>query len=270
MRWEVVLVCALASASCVTLSPVDRALSLSRQERRSEAEEVLRAELRDHPGDLAARKLLVRFLGFDGDLDAARAQVSELRARTPHGDPSPEIELGHAYELAHRFEDALAQYDEAAAIAPESPSGPLEGGMRCARWGEVEEARPRLEEAIKRGARTAETYHALGVVRLHLHDIDGAEQAYKDGLRADPSHDENTIGLATVAIMRDDAQGALAAYDALVKRHPSYAAGHLGRAWALAKLGRKSDASAALDRAEALGAPKANIDKQRAALTEMR
>jgi len=263
MRW-LVLVCGLTS--CVTLSPVDRALSLSRQERRSEAEQVLRVELREHPNDIPARKLLVRFLGFDGDLNAARAEVSELRARMPRGDPAPEIELGHAFELAHRFEDALAQYDEAAAIAPESPAGPLEGGMRCARWGEVEEARPRLEEAIKRGARDAETFHALGVVRLHLNDIDGAERAYKDGLKANPSHDENTIGLATVAIMRDDAKGALAAYDTLVTRHPNYAAGHLGRAWALAKLGRKDEAFAALDRAEALGAPKTNIDKQRAAL----
>ena len=66
--------------------------------------------------------------------------------------------------------------------------------------------------------------------------------------------------------MRDDAKGALAAYDALVAKHPNYAAGQLGRAWALAKLGRKDEARAALDRAEALGAPKANIERQRANL----
>ena len=160
----------------------------------------------------------------------------------------------------------LAQYDAAANIAPESPAGPLEGGMRTARWGEVEQAKPRLEEAIRRGARDAETYHALGVVRLHLKDVDGAEQAYREGLRVDPKHDENLIGLATVAIMRDDAKGALAAYDALVAKHPNYAAGHLGRAWALAKLGKKDDARAAIDRAESLGAPKANVDRQRASL----
>jgi len=256
----------LALASCVTLSPVDRALSLTRQDRRSEAEELLKKEIREHPSDVAARKLLVRLYGFDGDLGAAKAQVDELRAIVARGDPSPEIELGHAYELAHRFDEALAAYDDAANIAPDSPKGPLEGGMRCARWGEVEEAKPRLEEAIRRGARDAETYHALGVVLLHLRDVDGAERAYKEGLRVDPQHDENLIGLATVAIMRDDAKGALAAYEALVAKHPSYAAGQLGRAWALAKLGRKDDARAALDRAEELGAPKANVDKQRAAL----
>ncbi len=209
---------------------------------------------------------MIRFLGFDGDLGAASAQVEELRARVKSGDPSPEIELGHAYELAHKFEEALAQYDAAAALAPDSPLGPREGGMRCARWGEVEEAKPRLEEAIKRGARDPETYHALGLVRLHLKDFDGAAAAYRDGLKVDPNHDENMLGLATVAVMRNDAAGALGAYDALVKKHPQYAAGYLGRAWALAQLGRKDDARAALDRAESLGAPKVNVDKQRAAL----
>lgn len=257
---------ALGVAGCVTLSPVDRALSLTRQERRSEAEEVLRLELRQHPGDVAARRLMVRLLGYDGDLGAARNEVDELRKYLAHGDPSPEIELGHAFELAHKFDEALDQYDRAAAVAPESPKGPLEGGMRCARWGEAEQAAPRLEEAIRRGARDAETYHALGVVKIHLRDLDGAEKAYREGLRVDPSHDENLIGLATVAILRDDAAAALAAYDALCKKHPGYAAGELGRAWALAKLGRKDLARAALDRAESLGAPKANIEKQRAAL----
>ena len=262
MRWLVLL----ALSSCVTLSPVEQALSLSRQERRSEAEQLLKKDLAEHPDDIPARKLLIRFYGFDGDLGAAQAQVDELRARVKSGDPSPEIELGHAYELAHKFDEALAQYDAAANIAPESPAGPLEGGMRTARWGEVEQAKPRLEEAIRRGNHDAETYHALGVVRLHLKDVDGAEQAYREGLRADPKHDENMIGLATVAIMRDDPKAALAAYDALVAKHPNYAAGHLGRAWALAKLGKKDEARAAIDRAEALGAPKANVERQRASL----
>jgi Flp pilus assembly protein TadD len=138
--------------------------------------------------------------------------------------------------------------------------------MRAAHWGEVEEAKPRLEEAIRLGARDADIYHALGVVRLRLKDVDGAEQAYREGLKVDPTHDENLLGLATVALVRDDASAALSAYDALVRKHPNFAAAHLGRAYALAKLGRKPEAKAALDEAERLGAPKENVAKQRAAL----
>src|SRR5262249_50226796 len=149
------------------------------------------------------------------DLNGARAEVSELEKRLPAGDPIPWIELGHAFELAHRFEEALAAYDAAASVAPTSPDGPSEGGLRCARWGEVEEARTRLEEAVRRGANDADTWHALGLVRLHMKDYDAAEEAYKRGLAVDPKATENLLGLATVAVMKDDATAALSAYDAL-------------------------------------------------------
>lgn len=233
--------------------------------RETEAAATLRSHLAKHPDDLAARRLLVRVLAFSGDIDGAKTEVAELQRRLPN-DPVPWIEMGHAYELAHRFDEALTAYDTAAEIAPASPAGPREGGMRLARWGEPEEAAPRLEEAIKRGATDAETFHVLGLVRVHLRDLDGAEDAYKKGLAADPKSTENLLGLATVAVVRGDAAAALSAYDAILARKPAYAAAELGRAWALARLGRKAEAERALDRAAELGAPRANVDKQRAAL----
>ena len=73
----------------------------------------------------------------------ARAREAEELARTSGpSDPTPYIELGHALELAHRYDEALEAYDAAASAAPASPAGPREGGMRCARWGEAEEAQP--------------------------------------------------------------------------------------------------------------------------------
>jgi tetratricopeptide (TPR) repeat protein len=138
--------------------------------------------------------------------------------------------------------------------------------MRAARWGEVDEARPRLEEAVRRGARDGATYHALGLVRVHQKDLDGAEEAYRAGAAADPKGSENWLGLATVAVMRDDAAKALAAYDAVLARHPRFGAAELGRAWALTKLGRRDEARSAIDRAEEMGAPRANVAKARAQL----
>jgi tetratricopeptide (TPR) repeat protein len=260
---------ALAAASgCAGLTATERARSLARQHREVEAIGVLRGELGAHPDDVDARRLLVRLLAYTSDLNGARAEVAELEKRLPKGDPLPWLELGHAFELAHRFEEALASYDTASSVAPDSPAGPREGGMRCARWGEADEARPRLEEAIKRGARDAETYHALGLVRLHGKDLDGAEEAYRAGLAAEPKGTENLTGLATVAVVRGDGAAALAAYTQILERRPAFGAAELGRAWALAKLGRKDDARKALDHAEALGAPRENIAKQRAALVE--
>ncbi len=260
------VVALVVTLGCVQPTPVDRALAMVRQHKDSDAIALLRVELTTHPDDLPARKLLIRVLANEGDLGAARDEVDELAKRAPPGDPSPWIELGHAYELAHKFDEALAAYDEAATRAPDSPQGPREGGMRCARWGEAADALSRLEEAVKRGSHDAETLHTLGLVRVHMHDLKGAAQAYREGLRADPESRENLLGLATVAVLSNDPASALVAYDALLSLAPSFAPAELGRAWALAKLGKKAEAEKALDHATELGALVADVEKQRAAL----
>lgn len=250
---------------CAKQAAVDRAQQLVRMHKEGQAVSLLRDHLLKHPDDIPARRLYVRVLAFSGDLEGAKREVSELERRMPN-DPVPWIELGHAFELGHRFDEALAAYDTAASVAPSSPQGPREGGMRCARWGESEEASTRLEEAVRRGANDAEIFHTLGVVRVHLKDLDGAEDAYRKGLAADPKRTENLLGLATIAILREDPAAALAAYDRVLHDRPTYAPAELGRAWALAKLGRRDDAKKALDHAEEMGAPRENIAKQRAAL----
>jgi Flp pilus assembly protein TadD len=256
----------VAAFGCAASSPMDKAIELTRNHQEDEAIRVLRTYLEKHPDDLKARRLLIRVLAETGDLSEAKLQIDDLTRRMPPNDPTPQIELGHAYELAHKFEEALAAYDEAAKIAPNSPAGPREGGMRAAHWGEVEAAEPRLAEAVRRGQNDAETFHALGLVRVHTGDLDGASEAYRKALAIDPEALENYLGLATVAIVKDDAAGALAAYTALLSKRPTYAPAELGRAWALGRLGRRSDAEKALDRALELGASKAMVDKQRKAL----
>jgi tetratricopeptide (TPR) repeat protein len=264
MRWPVLLPVFLAA--CAHVSEVDRAQALVREGREREAAALLRERLRAHPEDIPARRLLVRVLGVTGDLPQARAEAGELARRLSPDNPAPHIELGHALELAHRYDEALLEYDEAATDAPGSSEGPREGGLRCARWGLADAARPRLEEAVRRGARDPETWHALGLVRLHLGDLDGAEEAYRAGAASDPRRAESWLGLATVAVVRGDAQDALVAYEQVLARRPRYASAELGRAWALAKLGRRDDALRALDRAEQLGASTASVARQRSAL----
>jgi tetratricopeptide (TPR) repeat protein len=255
-----------ASLGCAAPNAVDQAQSLVRQRRADEAAAVLRARLDTRPDDVAARKLLIRVLAYAGDAAGARAQVTELARALPPNDPSPYIELGHAMELGHRYDEALEAYDRASAVAPVSPEGPREGGIRCAHWGEAEAAAPRLEEAVRRGSNDVETWHTLGLVRWHLGDYDGAKEAYRAAAAADPRSAEGWLGLATVAVAQGDGAAALAAYDQVLARRPRFAAAELGRAWALARLGRKDEAFEAIDRAEDLGAPPGPVAKQRAAL----
>jgi tetratricopeptide (TPR) repeat protein len=260
----------LALQACAHPTAAQRAMSLARMHRETEAVATLRKDLAAHPGDTEARALLVRMLAFASDMPGAEAEAAELAKHLPAGDPRAQIELGHAKEVAHDFEGALGAYDEAASEAPSSPAGPREGGMRAARWGEVEEAAPRLEEAVRRGANDPETWHTLGLVRVHLQDLAGAYDAYRHGLLADPRSAECWLGIATVAALQEDANGALRAYDAILTLRPRFASAELGRAWALSKLGRRDEARAAIDRAEEMGAPAASVRKQREALVPVK
>jgi tetratricopeptide (TPR) repeat protein len=255
-------------SGCKTGEPtaLQRATSLAHDHREADAIRLLRNELTRHPEDVKSRRLLVRVLALTGDLGAARREVEVLSKQLGSTDPVPYLELGHAYELVHEYEKALEMYDYAGEIAPADARGPREGGMRAAHWGEIEWARPRLEEAVRRGMNDAPAWHALGLLRVHAGELDSAAEAYRAGLAVDGKATECHLGLATVAVLRGDPASALVAYDAIVAARPRFAPAHMGRAWALGRLGRKAEAREALATAEKLGGEPRAIAEERRAL----
>jgi len=237
--------------------------------RHAQAAQLLERHLSEAPRDSEARRLLIRVYAADGQLGHARRHADVLFAQLGRSSAVPWVELGHALELSHRYDEALEHYDAAAAAAPTDPLGPLTGGLRAARWGEAEIAEPRLVEALRRNPRAAEAWHALGLVRLKLGNLQGAKDAYSSGLQADPRALENRLGLATVAVAEGDSAAALAQYDAILAERPKFGDAELGRAWALMRLGRLDEAQEALDRAYRLGANRAVIARQRRVLSEL-
>jgi len=238
--------------------------------RYDEAAAVLRADIRQHPPAVEDRRVLIRVLALTGNLGAAEREAEQLGNVLGKASSVPWIEMGHAYELAHRYDEAMAMYDRAAEVAPRDEAGPRAGGMRAARWGEVELAKPRLEEALRRNPRDAEVWHALGLVRMRLGDTVGARRAYESGMKADPGALANRVGLATLALQQHQPRAALAQYDALVAARPRFADARLGRSLALLELGQLDEAQQALDRAAELGANRAAVAAQRRLLRELR
>jgi tetratricopeptide (TPR) repeat protein len=267
-RLVLMLGCALSLASCAPREPElhGKAILYIDRGRYEEAQSLLTERLRKHPDDHKARGLLIRVHGVTGNLGAAREEAARLSERLGAKSPVPWIELGHALELAHRYDEALDLYDRAAVVSPGDPAGPREGGLRTAAWGEHELARPRLEEALRRAPRDARVWHALGVVCLGLGAVDDAEHAYRSGLMADPHALENRIGLATVALVRDDPDAALREYELILAERHRFGDAALGRSWALLRLGRLAEAESALAQAERSGGDRAVIARQRRAI----
>jgi tetratricopeptide (TPR) repeat protein len=256
---------------CATEADVlGQAVVLADHGRYAEAQAALERRLRDHPDDIEARRLLIRVFGLEGDLGRARQEAEALGQRLGPGSPIPWVDLGHALELAHRYDEALELYDHAAELAPRDPLGPKTGGMRSARWGESDLARPRLEEALRREPRDAVVWHALGVVCLTLRDFPAAETAYRSGLQADPHALENRIGLATLALLRERPDEALKEYDAVLAARPNRTDALLGRSLALLELRRLDEAERTLAEAEARGGDRSVIAKQRRLLRALR
>ena len=266
------LILVALSTACAARAPEvhGRAILLVERGRIGEARVLLEERVRSHPDDTGARRLLVRVHGFAGNLGAARVEAERLAARLGPASAVPWVELGHALELAHRYDEALSLYDRAAEVAPRDPAGPRTGGLRAAAWGEHEIARPRLEEALRRAPGDAEVWHALGHVCLSLEAFDDAERAYRSGLEADPAALENRVGLATLAVVRKDPARALAEYEALLAARPGFADAYLGRSWALMALGRLAEAERALDEAALRRADPRVIARQRRELARRR
>jgi tetratricopeptide (TPR) repeat protein len=248
---------------CSNVPVTAKARSLVYQQRDPEAQTLLTEHLQRAPGDIEARSLLIRVAARRSDVATVQTEVERLRAQLAADDPRADLELGNAYELLHRYDEALEAYDHASARAPTVPIGPKTGGMRAARWGEAELAIPRLQEAVKRGDRDPETYHALGLALVHAGDLDAATLSYRAGAALERDGTTNLTGLATVALARNDHDAALGAYAAILVKTPRNAVAHLGRAYCLARLDRKTEALAALTLAEQYGAPKANVEKIR-------
>jgi tetratricopeptide (TPR) repeat protein len=257
---------ALGSLMACSPPPLQRAASLAGHGRTGEAIDTLEEELRADPALLEERRLLIRLHGSMGDLAEAAAESERLADYLPPDDPLPWVELGHAYELAHRYDEALGAYDRAARAAPRSALGPKRGGLRAARWGELALAEPRLQEAARRDPRDAEVWHALGLVRARLGKWDGARQAYTSGLSAHPGALENRLGLATVALQLEQPEVALREYESLLAARPGFSDALLGKSWSLILLGRWESAEAVLREAEALGADPLVISRQRVSL----
>jgi tetratricopeptide (TPR) repeat protein len=263
------LLASLSACAAQEGAALDRARMLSGKGQDEAAITVLREHLVEHPDALEERRLLVRLLASAGDLGAARAEVDVLRRHLGPDSPVPWIELGHAFELSHRYEAALQMFDRAAEVAPKNPAGPLTGGLRAARWGEPEWAAPRLEEALRRDPKNSEAWHALGLVRFHLGSVKQAIDAYRAGLEANPADMSNRVGLATVALAADDLVGALEQYDAILEARPGFADAHLGRSLVLIKTGKLREARESLERGYRLGANPEVVGRQRELLDRL-
>ncbi|MGE0046135.1 MAG: 2OG-Fe(II) oxygenase family protein, partial [Hyphomonadaceae bacterium] len=128
---------------------------------------------------------------------------------------------GNSVGLQNRHEEALAAFDEALSIRPESAAAKHERAVALHKLGRSDESRAILESLYQQGPATPELYQSLSTLCFDEHDIDGCIDWLRKGVREHPLESRLQTGLARMRWMRGDGADAFAVdLEAAVKSAP--------------------------------------------------
>lgn len=157
------------------------------------------------------------------ELDGAVARrIEEVLARLQREPHEARIwgELGFVY-LAERLKSlALECFRVAGRIDPRQPRWPYHEAILLGRDGALDQAIPAMERAVALEPSYAPSHSRLAEFRLQLGDLDGAERDFAAATRIDSSYPGGWIGLARVALQRDQADRAVEILERLRKDDP--------------------------------------------------
>lgn len=212
------------------------------------AEAELRTVVAKEPGNSAARILLARTLIEMGRLSEAMEQLEMALA----GSSTPDVKfqvgliarelaerrfgvlqdvaprsaalrelLGRQRELRGRFEEALAEYQAAAALEPDRPG--IHYWIGNALWNlrRLEEARARLARELKNSPHHAMANLRLGQVLLALNDEPGAVSHLEFAVQALPGAAEARKALGKAYLKVNRAAEARREWEVVAERFPS-------------------------------------------------
>lgn len=151
-----------------------------------------------------------------------------------------------------KFQEAMAHFQNAAAINPRDAFSQLNLGVCEKRQGNIQGAVERYETALRLSADSslrATAYGNLGSIYRAAGDYARARENYDSSLRLRPDSKFALIGLGLIAQKTGDLAHAIDYYGQAVKAEPSDAE-YLLLAQALAKAGRASEAQAVYSQAQ--------------------
>jgi Flp pilus assembly protein TadD len=119
----------------------------------------------------------------------------------------------------------------------------------------------------ERQPRAAQPKIDLGRALMRNGDLDGAEAAFREALAIAPSNVDGQVGLAQVVLTRQQHAEALAAFSAILERHPQNVKALNGAGIALDAIGRHQEAQEHYNRALAV-APEDRAARNNLALSK--
>jgi Tfp pilus assembly protein PilF len=182
---------------------------------------------------------------------ALAAVVSRLPTLPPgsRGDAMPPANLGNSLAKEGRLEDAIARYQEAFAIEPDTDFALYGIAVVYGDLGRHAEAIASFRKYIEKNPNSAQAYYSLGNTYFEMGHPDTAIMAFQAAVQLEPYYAEAYFNMGAVKQGLGDLPGAIDAYERALRTAPG-----LARAWnnlgmALIATGRSAEGAAALERA---------------------
>ncbi len=197
------------------------------------------------PGNLLARINLGSVYMDHKEFDRAESEFNKILAVAPNYARAY-YNLGLLALRRDRYEEARGMFLHTAALAPQYADTYHMLGVEAFKRKRWDDARAAYERAVALNPRDAEAHAKLGVLAQRAGDAAAAEASYLTALRDDPENVDALNNLGAIYIQRREWSRALDYLTTALRRNPESIEALYNRAVALAGLGRKEEARAAL------------------------
>lgn len=153
-------------------------------------------------------------------------------------DPYAPLNLAKALMRVGRFEDAIGPYGEALRIEPDNARAHYDLGISLCKVGKPSEAVPHFEQALRIDPNYAEAHHILGSVLYDQGKTAEAMEHWEQAVRINPAFAEPHYNLGNAFLRRGQFQEAIKHYEEALKIKPDFAVGHYNLGIALEQAGR--------------------------------
>ncbi|MFT5287156.1 MAG: tetratricopeptide (TPR) repeat protein [Planctomycetota bacterium] len=155
------------------------------------------------------------------------------------------FELGMTFDANSLFEAAVEAYEQTTQIAPAHAPAHYHGARMLRQLGRLEESRASIERALQLDLNYAPAHRRSADWFLQAGEFDAAERGFTRVHELEPGWPDGALGLARLALLRDEAQQAMDLASAVTATHPenTYAQHLLGSA--LRDLGRLDESETA-------------------------
>jgi Flp pilus assembly protein TadD len=224
MRWFASLLLTAGFLLCQNTAPQtavrrNNALTYYRQQNLPAAIRELEALHAAVPDDLAAVAMLADCYTRSGQADKALSLLRPIANAHPR-DAAVKYQLGSALIRAGKPEEALDPLEQAGKLA-KSADALLLAGATALGLGQFQRAHADLEEALRLNSATPGVWTWAGMARDRVSDEDGAKDAFRKALTADPNDFEAVFHLGAILYRERDIESARPLLEHAVALQPS-------------------------------------------------